>query len=277
MRGRSHGGATLFALGALLLWAAEPSPAAAATSKQFFGQTVFTHAVNALSVRFQMPIQYEVQTGAVAFVVNPAKGQLNSGTKPFYVGVWIYGVGDNGAGADGNGGGTFYVEFVPPAGVSVLTHNPSYRPYWERTPPTRDRGASPVRQPTVPLIVKGADVGGYDVALPAVPSDGDSHFFTYQTGKGGVEIFVPVRTTRKLTGAILPSCPQINSVPPSLLEPVQLSRANWDVLRSDGPPTPCPPSRAGNNLQVAVYIADAGFPKELVPWVDMITAGPRDR
>jgi hypothetical protein len=90
-----------------------------------------------------------------------------------------------------------------------------------------------------------------------------------------VEIFVPVRTTRKLTGIVKPSCPEITTVSPTLLGAQPLDPGSWSELDSDDRPSPCLPSQAGNDLQVAVYIADEGAPRELVPWVDVITAGPK--
>jgi hypothetical protein len=163
---------------------------------------------------------------------------------------------DNGQGADGDGGGGFYVEFVPPPGVSIVTKNRAYRPYWVSIPVHHGRGGTPVRQPTVPLFVKGVDPGGTDVALPAVRSDGNSHLFSYETGVNRVEIFIPVRTTRKLTGIVTPSCPEIRTVTPTLLGAQPLDPGTWSVLDSDDRPSPCLPAQAGNDLQVAVYIAD---------------------
>jgi hypothetical protein len=140
------------ACGIVLVCAAATSPAGARTT-QFFGQTLFTHAPNAISIRF-LPIRYDVQTSTAAFVVNPGRDRINSGRKPFYVGVFVDGIGDNGQGADGDGGGGFYVEFVPPRGVSIVTKNRKYRPYWDSNPVHHGRGGTPVRQRTVPLFAK---------------------------------------------------------------------------------------------------------------------------
>jgi hypothetical protein len=256
---------------AMVLFCAFGASAAQAHTTQFFGQTLFTHAPNAISIRFP-PVQYDVQTSVAAFVVDPGPHEINSGTKPFYVGVLVDGIGDNGQGADGDGGGGFYVEFVPPPGVSIVTDSREYRPYWDSIPVHHGRAGTPVREPTVPLFVKGESTGGTDVALPAVPSDGNSHLFSYETGVNRVEIFVPVRTTRKLTGIKKPSCSEIDTVSPTLLGAQQLDAVSWKELYSDDFPTPCLPSQAGNDLQVAVHIADEGAPKELVPWVDLITS-----
>jgi hypothetical protein len=274
LRSRGARGIAASAAGAIGLACAVGASPAGAHTTQFYGQTLFTHAPNAISIRFP-PIQYDAQTSAAAFVVNPGKHKLNTGRKPFYVGVFVDGIGDNGQGADGDGGGGFYVEFVPPRGVSIVKHNHRYRPYWDSIPVHHGRGGKPVRQPTVPLFVKGADRGGTDVALPAVRSDGHSHLFSYETGVNRVEIFVPVRTTRKLTGIVKPGCAAINTVSPTLLGAQPLDLGSWGALDSDDFPTPCLPTQVGNDLQVAVYIADEGAPRELVPWVDMITSGPR--
>lgn len=257
------------ALGLLLFCAVGASPAGA--KSRFYGQTLFNHARNAISIQFQTGEQYDPQTDAAAFVVEPGKHKLNDGSKPFYVGVEVGGIGDNGAAADGGGGGGFYVEFIPPPGVTVLTNDPRYRPYWEETRPHH----APVRQPTVPLFGKGDYPGGTLVGLPKAASDGDSNVWRYESGKYRDEIFVPVQTTRKLTGVVKPTCPQIDTIPPYLLGPEVFGQLDWKTLLTRTTPMPCPRNKVGNDLQVAVHIADAGYPEELVPWVDIITSGPK--
>lgn len=239
---------------------------------QAFGQTLFTHAPNGNAIRFGLPPVYLAQTDATAFEVYPGKHRLNSGTKPFYVGVRVGGFGNNGVAADGAGFGGFYVEFVPPPGVKVLTNNRRYPAYWDSIPKVNGKTRAPVRQPGVLRSGKGNYIGS---TLFGMPRGSKSVVFTYQSDKNAVEIFVPVRTTRKLTGIKQPSCAGIHTVSPFLLGPEPLDPATWMVLLSDNFPIPCPPSQAGNDLQVAVHIADEGAPKELVPWVDLITSGPR--
>jgi len=253
------------ASGTLLLSGAGASPARA--NPAFFGQTVFSHVRDAVTIKYQLPARWDPMTAATAFVLDPANHSVNSGTTPFYVGIYVYGIGDNGLGK--NGGGGFYAEFVPPLGVTILTQDPSYPPFWQKVPVKNGKALTPVRQRAPLVFDRGADPGGVRVSLSG------GAVFRYAVGVNRVLIYVPVETTRKLSGIRQPSCPQIHTVSPVLLSgETWFDPATYQALLDDDDPVPCPPNKAYNDLQVAVYAADGGWPKELVPWVEMITSGP---
>ncbi len=255
----------------MTLAAAGVAAAPAAADYEFSAPLIYTHGLNPLAAftgYFWPPF-----SGASAIEVLHSSGVPADGNAPFYVGVLIGGVYPNGGGTDGDGGGSALPEFVAPPGVSIVTDNPNYPPYWVLYP----QGGGETRQTTPVTLSAGPDSGGV-IAAPTDPGPNTvgnpgGYLWEYTNSQGDIGVFVPVQTTRQLNG-VAASCPQLDTIDPTLLSGDDLDQAEYDELSDDTLPAPCPASGAGDAIQVALAIADGGDPDQIVTTLPLFATAP---
>jgi hypothetical protein len=237
-------------------------PATVASARVRDGQLQWTHAENCFSTIFP-PVVYAAQTGGDAGVVEPDDGSVPSGDQPFYVRAIFGGINSDCVGV----GGIVSLEFIPPAGVSVV-NDPAYPPYWTSISPD---GVQEVRQTTAVVLSSGADPGGVDAELNT--GDGGP-IWQYTNGGPDIAVYVPLRTTRALDGILGPACPQIHANSQLVGSANDIGYNDYVTLQDTAAPAPCPPELAGDNLQVVMSVADTGYPTQIVPYVGLFATQP---
>jgi hypothetical protein len=236
--------------------------AASASARVRDGQLQWTHAENCLSAIYP-PVAYAAQTGGDAGVVEPDDGSVLSGDQPFYVRAIFGGINSDCVGA----GGIVSLEFIPPAGVSVV-NDPAYPPYWTSISPD---GTQEVRQSSPVVVSSGPDPGGVTAQLNA---SAGGPVWQYTNGGQQVAVYIPLRTTRRLDGVLGPWCPQIQANSQLVSSANDISYNDYLTLQDTPAPVPCPRDVAGDYLQVVMGVADTGYPTQIVPYVGLFATQP---
>jgi hypothetical protein len=239
-----------------------PITAASASARVRDGQLQWTHAENCLSTIYP-PVVYAAQTGGDAGVVEPDDGSVLSGDEPFYARAIFGGIDSDCVGA----GGIISLEFIPPVGVSVV-NDPAYPAYWTSISPD---GTQEVRQSTPVELSPGADPGGVTARLSA---SAGGPVWQYTNGGPQTAVYIPLRTTRRLDGALGPWCPQIEANDQLVGSANDISYDNYLTLQDTPAPAPCPRDLAGDYLQVVMGVADTGYPTQIVPNVGLFATQP---
>ena len=236
--------------------------AASASARVRDGQLQWTHAENCLSTMYP-PVVYEAETGGDAGVVEPDNGSVLSGDQPFYVRAIFGGIDTDCVGV----GGIVSLEFIPPAGVSVVT-DPAYPPYWTSISPD---GTQEVRQSSSVALSSGPDPGGVTAQLSA---SAGGPVWQYKNGGQQIAVYIPLRTTRRLDGVPGPWCPQIQANSQLVGSANDISYNDYLALQDSPAPAPCPQDLAGDYLQVVMGVADTGYPTQIVPYVGLFATQP---
>jgi hypothetical protein len=236
--------------------------AASASARVRDGQLQWTHTENCFSTIYP-PVVYAAQTGGDAGVIEPDDGSVLSGDQPFYVRAIFGGIDSDCVGV----GGIVSLEFIPPVGVSVVD-DPAYPPYWTSISPD---GTQEVRQSTPVVLSSGPDPGGV-IAQPSTSAGGP--VWQYKNGGPETAVYVPLRTTRRLDGVLGPWCPQIQANSQFVGSANDISYNDYLTVQDSPPPAPCPPSLAGDHLQVVMGVADTGYPTQIVPYVGLFATQP---